>query len=74
MGLRIKGGGVVLGKMDFRFLPNLKMFEKWFEMFLTEHKMPRSSPIPDIIANLFDNNFMTRKKVCGALAILSVLF
>lgn len=52
--------------MDFRFLPNLKMFEKWFETFLTEGKMPRSSPIPDIIANLFDNNFVTRKKAYGA--------
>lgn len=64
----------MLGKMDFRFLPNLKMFEKWFEMFLAEHKLPQSSPIPDIIANLFDNNFMTRRKACGALAILSVVF
>lgn len=56
----------MLGRMDFRFLPNLKMFEKWFETFLTEGKMPRSSPIPDIIANLFDNNFVTRKKAYGA--------
>jgi hypothetical protein len=56
----------VLGRIDFRFVPNLKMLEKWLETFLLNAKCHGVPSSPDIIVNLFDNNYMTRKKAYGA--------